>query len=396
MVQAMSLTTFLGRRSKRWQHLANVPVRRLAPLLIAVFLLFSTIGFFYDLIDGGVIPYAVVLTNAVFSGIQAVAWLLAFARLPIIYIYGMGVIQLLLIFATPGYWVRIAFHLSPVSEVTGIHFSAYGTLIATVTSYAFFVVYIRTAGREAERLKAELDLAHSIQKTLVPVISMSTQAFEIYGISQPSDKVGGDLVDAVEIVGGDTIVYLADIAGHGLQAGILMGMLKTAARTALLDGAGYEQGAILSMLMERLNKVLPGVKEAHMYATFTALRLNLNGQAFYGMAASPPLLVWSATRKSILRIEREQFPLALLPVSGFPAYPFAMGLGDLALIATDGIIEVCSQGGVEFGIDALEALLSEEAALPLHVLAAAIFKTVRAYGRQVDDQTLLLVRRLSS
>jgi serine phosphatase RsbU (regulator of sigma subunit) len=51
----------------------------------------------------------------------------------------------------------------------------------------------------------------------------------------PSDKVGGDLVDVVELCGGDTVAYLADIAGHGLQAGILMGMLKTAARTVLTD-----------------------------------------------------------------------------------------------------------------------------------------------------------------
>jgi hypothetical protein len=33
---------------------------------------------------------------------------------------------------------------------------------------------------------------------------------------------------------GTQVAYLADLAGHG-QAGILMGMLKTAARTALTD-----------------------------------------------------------------------------------------------------------------------------------------------------------------
>ena len=397
MVLHMTIGTWLMSKPKRWAHLRKVPLGRMFWLLLAVFLLFSVIGFFVDLMNGGVLPYLVVLTNAVLSGLNAVTWILVLARLSTLWVIVLVGFQFFV--GSLNYYVSIGletvFHPARVAPAAGIHFAAISILVVVILSYSCFVSYMRTTGRETERLKAELDMAHSIQKTLVPVISRSTRAFEIYGISEPSDKVGGDLVDAVEVRGGDTIVYLADIAGHGLQAGILMGMLKTAARTALLDGSGYEQAGILSMLMERLNQVLPGVKESHMYATFTALRLNLDGESFYGMAASPPLLVWSAARESILRIEQEQFPLALVPVSGFPAYPFTMERGDLALIATDGIIEVCARDGVEFGIEALEALLIKEAGLPLHELAASILKKVRAYGRQVDDQTLLLVRRLS-
>ena len=382
-------------RPKRWSHLHRVPFRTLWVLLIAVFLLFSVIGFFVDLMHGGTLPYLVVLINAGISGINATLWILVLARLPTLYLLAIALFQFLS--GTLNYDVAIfvenRFHPPAVGAETGIHFAAISILVAVLLSYGCFIAYIRINGNETFRLKAELDLAHSIQKTLVPVIARSTAAFEIYGVSEPSEKVGGDLVDVVEVRGGDTIAYLADIAGHGLQAGILMGMLKTAARTALLDGTSSEQGATLSMLMERLNQVLPGVKEAHMYATFTALRLNEDGQSFYGMAASPPLFLWSAEHRKIARIEEEQFPLALLPVTGFPAHPFSMEPGDLALIATDGIIEVCSKSGVEFGVEALEALLRSHAEKPLRELASAILAAVRTYGRQVDDQTLLLVRR---
>jgi serine phosphatase RsbU (regulator of sigma subunit) len=248
------------------------------------------------------------------------------------------------------------------------------------------------------RVRNELELAHSIQKTLVPPISVTTPRFEIYGVSEPSEKVGGDLVDAVELPSGDTVAYLADIAGHGLQAGILMGMLKTSARTALGDdNPGDADGGVLSRLMLRLNQVLPQVKEAHMYATFAALRLNGNGEAFYGMAASTPLLHWSATESKMTRIEEEQFPLGLLPVSQFASSSLKMEPGDVVLIATDGILEVTgaakAQQGVEFGIEALERLLFRQIDDPLPVLAAAILAGVRSYGKQLDDQTLLLVRR---
>jgi sigma-B regulation protein RsbU (phosphoserine phosphatase) len=177
-----------------------------------------------------------------------------------------------------------------------------------------------------------------------------------------------------------------------------MGMLKTSARTALRDKTIDGDGpATLSLLMERLNVVLPEVKEAHMYATFTALRLNADGRVFYGMAASPPILHWSAAAQRVDCIEEAQFPLALLPVDTFGACELVVERGDLLLIATDGIIEVRSKKGpkpeVEFGVGSLQSLMRAHAELPLPELAGTILKTVQDFGKQLDDQTLLLVRR---
>jgi serine phosphatase RsbU (regulator of sigma subunit) len=403
----MSKTWFrwLWRRQKNWLHLQYVPMRQLWVFIAAIFLLFSVIGFYTDLMQGGVLPVVVVLALAVYSGLNSVLWFLVVARLPIIFIFlMMAKEQFLPINNHIVGWAQTAFHQPPMAAEAGIHFAATAILIAVISSYILFSSYLGTTGREAFRLKNELALAHSIQKTLVPPVSRSTASFEIYGISHPSEKVGGDLVDVVELPGGDTVAYLADIAGHGLQAGILMGMLKTAARTALTEGGransgedGSGDGSVLSQLMYRLNVVLPQVKEANMYATFTSLRLNEDQQSFYGMAASPPLLHWNAAQKSIVRIEEQQFPLGLLPVAEFPAHRLTMETGDLVVIATDGILEVNSseraKQGMEFGVEALEKLVIRHAALPLPELAALILQTVRRYGKQLDDQTLLLVRR---
>jgi serine phosphatase RsbU (regulator of sigma subunit) len=405
----MSKTWFrwLWRRQKNWLHLQYVPLRQLSVFMAAIFLLFSVIGFYTDLMEGGVLPVSVVLAVAIYSGLNSVLWFVVVARLPIIFIFVMMAKEWLLPIGNHvESWAQAAFHQPPIAPEAGIRFAATAILIAVISSYILFSSYLGTTGREAFRLKNELALAHSIQKTLVPPVSRSTASFEIYGISHPSEKVGGDLVDVVELPGGDTVAYLADIAGHGLQAGILMGMLKTAARTALTEGGranggdgedGDEDGLVLSQLMYRLNVVLPQVKEANMYATFTSLRLNEDRQSFYGMAASPPLLHWNAAQKSIVRIEEQQFPLGLLPVAEFPAHRLTMETGDLVVIATDGILEVnCSERakqGAEFGVEALEKLVTRHASLPLPELAALILQTVRSYGKQLDDQTLLLVRR---
>src|SRR5215472_584620 len=87
-------------------------------------------------------------------------------------------------------------------------------------------------GLDSLRMQTELSLAHGIQATLVPTVSFQNAAFEVYGKSLPSAEMGGDLIDVIES-NGNLLVYVADVSGHGLEAGQLMGMLKTALRVSL-------------------------------------------------------------------------------------------------------------------------------------------------------------------
>lgn len=383
--------------STRWTHFRQVPLRRLWVLLSAVFLLFSVIGFYVDLVvTNGEMPYAVVAMLAILSGFNAVAWILVLTRLSRLFLFVLIAAEFLdgpfnnLI----ANWMINTFHLQPVPSQDGIHVAATATVGAVVISYVFFVAYIRREGLETFRMQNELALAHGIQKTLVPPVTLRTACFEVYGISCPSEKVGGDLVDALQLSGGDAIAYLADIAGHGLQAGILMGMLKTAVRTALLDAGDRAPDRTLPVLLDRLNTVLPEVKEPHMYATFTGFRLGADGSVFYALAASPPMLHWHASGSTLSNTEEPQFPLGLLPISGFAGSTLQTSPGDLLVVATDGILEVSGKSGEEFGVEGLKDVIGAHAGDELPVLAGRILASVGAYGKQFDDQTVLLVRRI--
>jgi sigma-B regulation protein RsbU (phosphoserine phosphatase) len=192
---------------------------------------------------------------------------------------------------------------------------------------------------------------------------------------------------------GSAVAYLADIAGHGLQAGIVMGMVKTAARMALFDASNMDPAMVLPSLMERLNRVLPSVKEAQMYATFAGFRLNADGSIFYALAAHPAILHYrTATDCSYL--SAEQFPIGLLPVDNFEATAATSAPGDLFIALTDGILEVSNKAEEEFGFDRVQKIIASHEAGSLPALAEAILNSARAFGRQIDDQTLLLIRRL--
>jgi len=337
-----------------------------------------------------------VLIVAAMCGLNAVLWIVAMARLPLIIVGLLVAFEFYLgrLITNVATWAAYKFKMQPVPSEQGIHFAAWSVLFVTIAAYAFFVSYFRAEGIATGKIRAELDMAHGIQKTLVPPLTVRTTSFELYGISQPSHKVGGDLVDAVLLPNGDMIAYVADIAGHGLPAGILMGMLKTAARTALLDAADGFPATSLPQLLEKLNRVLPDVKEPQMYATLTAFRLNADGHAWYAMAASPPVLHWSPHQARPRLIQEEQYPLGLLPVTGFTGEPIHLASGDLLVVATDGVLEVCDRNHVEFGIERLEHTIEANARKPLPEMAAAILGKAGGYGKQTDDQTLLMIRRI--
>ena len=130
--------------------------------------------------------------------------------------------------------------------------------------------------------RAAAAFAAEMQSTLVPPLGYRGDCVEADGQCIPKDEVGGDLMDLVAD-GGNVIMYVADVSGHGLRAGVLMGMIKTAMRYGLLLRRP------LRSLVSDLNRVLPQVKEPSTFATFTGFRLDANGNIFCALAASPRL-----------------------------------------------------------------------------------------------------------
>jgi serine phosphatase RsbU (regulator of sigma subunit) len=98
-------------------------------------------------------------------------------------------------------------------------------------------------------MQTELSLAHGIQARLVPDITLQTSRFEVYGRSIPGTEMGGDLIDLIESDDGGLLAYVADISGHGLAAGQLMGMLKAALPDHRNDRARWPETRDLELLV---------------------------------------------------------------------------------------------------------------------------------------------------
>ena len=262
---------------------------------------------------------------------------------------------------------------------------AAGALISGFVGSRLLVSFISVEGLASVRMQTELSLAHAMQARLVPTLSFENARFEVYGKSIPSTEMGGDLIDVIQS-NGRMLVYIADISGHGLAAGQLMGMLKTALRVAI------QSECEPAKLLESADRVLPALKDPSMYATLALLSFDSAPQAEYAVAGHLPILHYRARGRDTARLSMEQFPLGLMPGGGYASAHVAYCQGDIFLMLTDGVSEVVNAKDEEFGLSGVEQLLAENGAEPLSTIWQVIINRVRQHGPQQDDQTLLLIR----
>lgn len=221
---------------------------------------------------------------------------------------------------------------------------------------------------------------------LVPTINTKLGGFEFYGRSTPSGEVGGDLID---VAGTDDswVAYLADVSGHGVAPGLVMGMTKSAARMLLSSGASSEA------LMPRLNEVLYPLKKPDMFITFCFV--SVRGDSLHvGLAGHPSILEYSAKSSEVREIECPNMPLGIVPEGAFTLSAGGAEVGTLFALYTDGFLEATNKAGEEFGVKRLMEVLRKYGARPLGEICDAIKDRVAQHGAQFDDQSLLLVRKL--
>jgi len=382
------ISSLVGVQSRSyWRH---VPLKRLTFLFLAMFCLVGMVACLLDIMALGHKPFIEVFGWTVFTGIMAVVYLAFALRVPRLLLLAPP-LHVLLSWPVERLLHQLtAGSAGPRLEV-GVRSAAAACLLLSMFACLYFLLFFYKEGRLSIRLQTELALAQGIQRTLVPALELKSLSWELYGVSLPSEKVGGDLVDVIADGERSALAYVADISGHGLPAGILMGMFKTAARTCIAERP------TVPVLLGRINQVLPAVKEPDMYATGAFLRFSQNAgsgacEVEFALAGHHPILYLSAARGTVQRLGDGSVPLGLLPCVEYPSQKFEAHSNDLLLIVTDGVVEVMDGNAKEFGIERVESLLVESRTKPLKSIASSIFDAAASWGKQTDDQTLLLAR----
>jgi hypothetical protein len=383
-VLPMSAVVFQRKQACYWQAL---PVRSMAGVLVALFFTVSAWGFFLDLIRWKRFPLWALLISASLYGVTGVVSFVTVRRrvfklIPVLIILGIAAGYV------PDRLPRGPHILLSDAAHQRIALDAICIMSATILGYWSFLLFITTQGLEQVRTRTELDLAYGMQQMLVPPITYRTESFEAYGVSLPSEEVGGDLVDLIPTESG-WIACLADVSGHGIQASLLMGNLKTALRY------GFAQGQSLPDVIGAVCRVLPEVKPAEMYATFAGLRFAGRGQVEYLIAGHPAILHYHAASRKVERRGMEQFPLGLTGNCAYESSIASYDPGDLFVLISDGVIETEDAQGAEFGFKRVEPVVVRHGAEPLKEIMGQMMGELAKFGNRTDDQTVLLIRVLA-
>ncbi|HKD80005.1 MAG TPA: PP2C family protein-serine/threonine phosphatase [Candidatus Angelobacter sp.] len=257
-------------------------------------------------------------------------------------------------------------------------------IVSVLLGCVLFSVVIRSQGARYFRAHNELAMAAEIHRALVPPIHKTDRSFEIYGISVPSGEVGGDLVD-VAGDGDSWTGYVADVSGHGVSAGLLMAMFKTAVRTGV-------KNAPTSELLGEVHRALYPLKTPNMFATVGALQWT--GTFNLTLAGHLPLLHYVQSCGEVREYPALDPPWGILADQTFHSMEVVCQAGDILILLTDGLTEVVDRSGKEMGIAPLKEVLCRSASQKLPELFNSMRATALNFGKQHDDQTMLIVRCL--
>jgi phosphoserine phosphatase RsbU/P len=108
------------------------------------------------------------------------------------------------------------------------------------------------------------------------------------------------------------------------------------------------------------------------------------------LVGHPPIL--RVRDGTITEVAESHIPLGIMPAWNFTSATLDVQAGDLFALVTDGLFEVFDAKDRDFGLDGIKQVLASSADRPLDEIASRLLERVRAFGPQLDDQTLLLIR----
>jgi sigma-B regulation protein RsbU (phosphoserine phosphatase) len=238
--------------------------------------------------------------------------------------------------------------------------------------------------QEQEREIAE---AKAIQEKLLPREIPQMPGYEIASAWQSARLVGGDYFDILPLDEKTLGLCIADVAGKGMPAALLMSNLQAAVR-------GLASLSVTpDLLCRRLNSIVYRNTESDRFITFFYAQLDGPARrlAYVNAGHNAPFVLRADGSHDRLRDGG-----AVLGVFASPDYELGsaqLSPGDRVILFTDGVTEASNLAGEEFGEARLLRLLEDHRALSADELQAKILAAAGEFsgGRWQDDATLLVL-----
>ncbi|HYU23749.1 MAG TPA: SpoIIE family protein phosphatase [Thermoanaerobaculia bacterium] len=243
---------------------------------------------------------------------------------------------------------------------------------------------------ETSRLRTEeveFEQARAMQQVLLPTALPRLDGFDIAGMWQPARSVGGDYYDAIEVGDGKAALCIADVAGKGMSAALLMASLQAAVKaTASADMPP-------SRVCHKVRQVVTGNLVGGTFITFFYALLDTAARTltYCNAGHNPPLLVRADGEVERLDVGGSVLG-RLFRAETYDEATVTLAAGDRVVLFTDGVSEA-RRGGEDFGDERLIDVVRANRELGAEELQEKIVEAITAFtsGSFGDDVTLVVI-----
>ena len=298
------------------------------------------------------------------------------------------------------------FHLSVVLMIVRPFDTAFGIVkemiipFVLINAFGFtimiaFINYMekqRALQAERSRLQSELDVANTIQHSLLPKITDTypgRKELDVYASMVPAKAVGGDFYDFFYVDNDRMAFLIGDVSGKGIPAALFMATAKTTLQNCIRDLPD------LSSALSAANDALCQGNDAEMFVTIWVGVLNLEtGELKYASCGHNPPVLLSGNKADFMKI-KSGFVMAGMEETLYKEYTTQINKGDTLLLYTDGVVEAETKEHELYGEERLAKCLESLDGPSAETVVTEVKNSVDTFingNAQFDDLTMLCVK----
>ncbi len=279
------------------------------------------------------------------------------------------------------------------TDEDGILFEAFATQVGVAIENA----RLYQEAIEKRRLQMEMEEAAKIQENLLPKASPEIPGYEVSGLSIPrQDGVGGDYYDYIQEPDGSWGLVIADVAGKGMQAALLMATLRAGLLSEVAKHADLTAKAMA------LNALISESSPIDKYATLVYARLHPETGKLTSLNAghNSPLIV--RKEGSIQRLDAGGLMIGMYPdhllrqMLEYEEETVQLYSGDMVLFYTDGVTETENIHEEMYDEERLEELIKQLRYANANKICTEIYNATLAFqgeAQRFDDFTLIVLKK---
>lgn len=247
----------------------------------------------------------------------------------------------------------------------------------------------KTVQRQRDDLLKDLEVAAQVQRLFLPAGKPSISGLDVAGMMLPAKVVGGDYYDYTPIDAHTIQLVVADVAGKGVPAALLM----SATAAAMQVETNHDRNMLAQV--ERLNEGIHAISDEERYVTLLVAEIDTDRRLLrYVNCGHNPALLFQASTGKVTRLNSSCLPIGLSPQENCELASAELMPGDMVVFYTDGVTEAENADGEEFGLERLSELVQRNSSLSAEDLMNNVYNAAANFCSDDfnDDVTLLVVK----